>query len=56
MCKGKDYFTCAFPYQLAVKHGLLTQSRVEAIRNEEDMNEITWLMEMEAIWYGKIFA
>lgn len=53
MCKGKDYFVCAFPYQLAVKHGLLTKSRVEAIRNEEDMNEITWLMEMEAIWYGE---
>ena len=53
MCRGKKYFCCAFPYQLAVKHGLLTQARVDAIKNEEDMNEISWLMEMEAIWYGE---
>ena len=53
MCKGKPYFVCAFPYQLAVKHGLLTQNRVESIKNEDNMNEITWKMEMEAIWYGE---
>lgn len=56
MCKGKPYFVCAFPYQLAVKHGLLTQNRVESIKNEDNMNEITWKMEMEAIWYGKKFC
>lgn len=54
MCRGKNYFACAFPYQLAVKHGLLTKSRVEAIRSEEGMDEISWLMEMEGLWYGEL--
>ena len=56
MCKGKSYFACDFPYQLAVEHGLLTQTRVDAIKNEDDMDEITWMMEMEGLFYGKFFA
>lgn len=54
MCEGKKYFSCDFPYQLAVHHGLLTQSRVDAMRQEEDMDEISWDMEMNGIWYGEM--
>lgn len=53
MMNNKPYFACAFPYQLAVEHGLLTQSRVNAIRNEDDMDEIAWIMEMCSIFYGE---
>lgn len=53
MCKGKEYFACDFPYGLAVEHGLLTQSRVDAIRQESNMDEITWAMEMEGLFYGE---
>ena len=54
MCQGKEYFACDFPYQLAVHHGLLTQQRVDAMRQEEDMDEISWDMEMNGIWYGEL--
>lgn len=53
MCKGKKYFACDFDYRLAINHGLLSQERAENMRNEEDMDEITWLMEMEGIFYGE---
>ena len=53
MCKGKKYFACDFDYTLAINHGLLSQERVDNMRQEEDMDEITWTMEMLGIFYGE---
>lgn len=52
MCKGKDYFAVAFPYQLSVHHGLLSEKRVEQMKLEPDMSEIIWAMEMDSLFYG----
>ena len=56
MCLGKDTFVCDLPYTVAVENGLLTKERVEAIRSEDDMNEVSFAMEMSGIWYGIFFA
>ncbi len=53
MCKGKKYFSCDFDYHLAINHGLLSEERAENMKNEEDMDEITWQMEMMGIFYGE---
>lgn len=53
MLHGDNTFVCDLPYTVAVENGLLTKERVEAIRSEDDMNEISWMMEMEGIWYGE---
>ena len=53
MCKGKPYFCCDLPYTVPLEHGLLDEDTVKEIRNEEDMDEISWKMEMEGIWYGE---
>lgn len=53
MFKGKNTFVCDLPYTCAVEHGLLDQDRVDAIRSEEDMSEVSWLMEMCGVFYGE---
>lgn len=53
MCKGKSYFCCDLPYTVPLEHGLLTEESVESIRSEEDMDEISWDMEMNGMWYGE---
>ena len=53
MCQKKKTFVCDLPYTVAVDNGLLTKERVEAIKSEDDMNEIAWMMEMEGIFYGE---
>ncbi|QSF43528.1 terminase large subunit domain-containing protein [Paenibacillus tianjinensis] len=52
MVKGRDYFACAFPYQLALHHGLLSERRVEQMRTEDDLDAIGWQMEMDTLPYG----
>ncbi|MBU7316135.1 terminase large subunit domain-containing protein [Paenibacillus oleatilyticus] len=52
MVRGRDYFTCAFPYQLALHHGLLSEKRVEQMRTEDDLDSIGWQMEMDTLPYG----
>ena len=53
MLLGRNYFTCAFPYQLAIHHGLLSESRVEQMRTEGDLDAIGWQMEMDTLPYGE---
>lgn len=53
MCKGKNYFCCDLPYTVPLEHGLLDEDTIKDIRNEEDMDEISWKMEMEGIWFGE---
>lgn len=56
MLKGESYACVDLPYTVALEEGFLTQSRVDAIRNEDDMNEMSWQMEMEGVWFGEDFA
>lgn len=53
MCKTGNTFVCDLSYQLAVEHGLLTEHRVNAIKNEEDMDEATFQMEMLGKFFGE---
>ena len=48
----RKYFTCAPPYQLAIKEGLLSREQIEDQMSEDDFDEITFYMEMCAFWYG----
>nr|DAK91757.1 MAG TPA: large terminase [Caudoviricetes sp.] len=53
MTDGKSYFLCSLPYQLPIKEGLLMREQVEDEMSESDFQEIAWLMEMEALFYGE---
>lgn len=50
----KDYpfFTMALPYQIAIKEGLLSRQRVLSEMSDPSFNEITWSMEMDALFYS----
>lgn len=53
MFSGKRrHFICGFPYQLALQEGLLDRERVEDDMADSEFNEISWLMEMCAEFYG----
>ncbi|WP_252225044.1 MULTISPECIES: terminase family protein [unclassified Clostridium] len=53
MTDGKSYFVCSLPYQIAIKEGLLMREQVEDEMSESDFSEISWLMEMEAMFFGE---
>lgn len=53
MIRGKEAFVASFPYQLSVKHGLLSKNRVEMMKSEDTFDPVTWLMEMESMFYGE---
>ena len=47
MVEGDErYFTCNLPYQLSAYHGLMTEERVKAILEDENMSPIDFTMEM----------
>ncbi len=49
----KPYFTCNLPYTLPLYEGFLPLSIVEQDMEADDFNEIKWMMEMEALFYGE---
>ncbi len=51
MLKGEDWFTCNLPYQLSAHHGLLTKRRIEDIVSSENMSDMSFSMEFEALFY-----
>ena len=53
MMEGKKYFVCHLPYQLAIKEGLLMKEQVLDEMSESDFDPISWVMEMEALWWGE---
>ena len=53
MARGRSYFCCAMPYQLAIAENLLDRVRVEDEMSETTFNEVTFQMEMEALFYGQ---
>lgn len=48
----RRYFACCIPYQIAILEHLLSRERVEDEMSEDDFNELTWMMEMECMFYG----
>ncbi len=48
----KKYFVCGLPYQLSIKEGLLSREQIRDEMSESDFNELAFIMEMEAIWFG----
>lgn len=53
MTEGKKYFCCSLPYTLSVHHGLLTKEQIMNEMQEDDFNEVSWMIEMEALFYGE---
>lgn len=51
MLDGKKYFVCSLPYQLAIKEGLLMREQVEDEMSEATFNEVSFQIEMEALFY-----
>jgi hypothetical protein len=53
MVSGKRrQFICGFPYQLGLEEGILDPEQVLDEMSESNFNEISWMMEMGALWYG----
>lgn len=51
MVRGRSYFVCAMPYQIAIKENLLDRERVEDEMSESTFNSVTFQMEMEALFF-----
>ncbi|MEG2640800.1 MAG: hypothetical protein RSA18_04825 [Bacilli bacterium] len=51
MIDGKDYFVCNLPYQLSAHHGLLTKKRITEILEDENMSDMSFTMEFQAMFY-----
>lgn len=49
----RSYFVCGFPYQLAIKEGLLSKQRVEDEMSESTFNEVSFMMEMGCLFFGE---
>lgn len=48
----RKYFICALPYQLAIKEKLLSREQVEDEMSESDFNSVSWMMEMECLFFS----
>ena len=48
-----NHFVCSMPYQLAIRENLLDRERVEDDMLESSFNSISFLMEMEALFFGQ---
>jgi hypothetical protein len=53
MVNCKKYFTCGFPYQLGIKHGIIDRQRMMDEMEEEDFDEISFSMEMGCLPFGE---
>lgn len=54
MIVGKKYFVCGLPYQLSIYENLLKREDIEDEMSELDFNELSFRMEMEALFLGNI--
>lgn len=52
MLDGKRQFICGLPYQISLKEGLIAPNAIRSEIEETDFNELRFMMEYEAIWYG----
>ena len=51
MLTGESSFTCNLPYDIALKYGLMTQTRLDEILDDPNMTEEAFLMEYGAMFY-----
>lgn len=51
--KGREYFICGLPYQLALKEGLTDKKQIENKMQEVDFSLTRWQMERECIFFGE---
>ncbi len=49
----KHVFLCGLPYQLPLSEGLLMEETVISEMSETDFDELSWSIEMEALWFGE---
>lgn len=52
MMRGRSYYCCSMPYQIAIKEQLLDRERIEDEMSESDFNEVTFQMEMCALFWS----
>lgn len=53
MIAGGKYFVAHLPYQVGLYETLYDKESFLEEMSEDGFNEITWMMEMEAVWYGE---
>lgn len=51
MLIGESSFACNLPYDIALKYGLMTQTRLDEILDDPNMSEEAFLMEYGAMFY-----
>lgn len=53
MIRGRSYFCCSMPYQLAIKESLLDRERVEDEMSESTFNDVQFYIEMCALFWSQ---
>lgn len=53
MIRGRSYFCCSMPYQLAIEEGRLDRTKVEDEMSETTFSSTVFQMEMEALFFGQ---
>lgn len=53
MIKGKKYFVCGLPYQIAIRENLVNKDQLMDELREDDIDEIGWEMEMNCMFFGE---
>ena len=53
MIRGRSYFCCSMPYQLAIKENLLDRERVEDEMSESTFNDVQFYIEMCALFWSQ---
>lgn len=53
MVEGAKYFVTHLPYQVGIKAGIYDKQRIIDEMTEDSFNEISWMMEYEAKWFGE---
>ena len=51
MLIGESSFACNLPYNVALKYGLMTQTRLDEIMSDPNLSEEAFLMEYSAMFY-----
>ena len=51
MLIGESSFVCNLPYNVALKYGLMTQTRLDEIMSDPNLSEEAFLMEYSAMFY-----
>lgn len=53
MVAGSSFFGCAIPYQISIMEGLKSEEEIQDEMSERTFNEVKFMMEMEAIFWGE---